>query len=83
MKDLEIRCFCNRAPLLAVAGRDTKSGDGYIHIKSWKGNRLYTEVIVTSGVAHVRCRECFRWHTIKIVHTVSVTAEKLPDSIPV
>lgn len=81
--DLEVRCFCSRRPLLAVAGRDTKTGHGFVHIKSWKGGRLYVEAIVTQGVAHIRCRECLRWHTVRIIHDVSVKQEKLPDSLPV
>jgi hypothetical protein len=81
--ELEIRCGCSRRPLLAVAGRDTKTKHGFIHIKSWKGNRLYTEVVVTEGIAHIRCRECLHWTKVRIVKDVSVNAEELPATIGV
>ena len=66
---LEIRCWCERRPLLAVCGR-TSRGEGFVHIKAWKGSRLLTEVVVTSGVAKIKCREigCGRWHTVRIVY---------------
>lgn len=80
----EVRCFCQREPLLAVCGRDTRSGQPFVHVKTWKQRRLYTEVVVTSGEVRIRCRECFRWHTIRIVHLkVDITPEDLPETIQV
>lgn len=80
--DLNVRCFCSRHPLLAVCGRDNRTGEPFIHIKSWKSQRLYTEVVITSGSAHIRCRECLRWHVIHIKFTgVEVKPERLPESI--
>lgn len=81
--DLELRCFCNRRPLLALAGRDA-DGHGYIHVKTWKSGRLYVEVVVTAGVAIVRCRECYRWHKFRI-NKASVESEptELPRAIEV
>lgn len=79
---LEIRCFCNRRPLLARCGRDLNSGEPFVHIKTWKKDRLYVEVVVTQGIARIRCRECMRWHTVRIVRDrMKITQEKLPDSI--
>jgi hypothetical protein len=61
-----------------------RNGKGFVHIKTWKGGKLYVEAIVTDGTAHIRCRECLRWHTVRIVRErVNVTAERLPDSIAV
>lgn len=81
---LELRCFCQGTPLLALCGRDTKSGEPFVHIKTWKGSRLYVEVIIESGKARIRCRKCFRFHTVRIVRgTVDMKVERLPDSITV
>jgi hypothetical protein len=81
---LEVRCFCARKPLLAVCGRDARTGQGFVHLKTWKGQRLYAEVVVSSGTAHIRCRDCFRWHRVRIVNTeVEIQAKKLPESIAI
>ena len=79
--EMEIRCFCRRAPLLAVCGRDDK-GKPFIHVKSARKDRINAEVIVTSGTAHIHCRDCLRWHkvTIKLV-TVDQKPEQLPSSL--
>jgi len=83
-KELDLRCSCSRKPLLGVAGRDLNSGEPYVHIKSWKAGRLIVEVVVTSGVVRIHCRECLRWHTVKIVQGgVTSKSERLPESIPV
>jgi hypothetical protein len=81
-KPLAIRCFCAREPLLAQAGRDTRTGDPFLHVKTWKGDRLYVELVVTSGVVRLRCRECLRWHTVRIVKgDMKVKPEPIPDTI--
>lgn len=79
---LEVRCFCSGTPLLAICGRDTKTHQPFIHIKTWKGQRLYAEIIITEGVARIRCRKCMRFHTVRIRPTdVDVKQERLPDSL--
>ena len=79
---LEVRCFCRRKPLLAICGRDTKSGEPFIHIRSAKGDKLNVEVVITSGTARVRCRECERWHKIRIKHVnIESEPEELPSSL--
>lgn len=81
---LELRCFCRRKPLLAICGRDKRTGEPYVHIKTWKGQRLYTEVVITAGTARIHCRECLRWHTIRIkIEKVTFVQEPLPASIAV
>lgn len=45
---------------------DTVSGEPVVHIKSWKGQKLYTEVLIISGVVKLKCRECSRWNTVRI-----------------
>lgn len=62
----ELRCFCSRAPLLATYGVDEK-GKLYIHVRIFKQRRIYGEVIVQEGKVSLHCRECLRWHTVKIV----------------
>lgn len=59
----ELRCFCARSPLLALYGLNSR-GEGYIHVKVYKGARLYGEMIVSKGEVNLHCRECFRWHRV-------------------
>lgn len=61
----ELRCFCARHPLLAVYGIDEK-GKLYVHIKIWKQERLFGEMVITGGKVKIHCRECFRWHSVII-----------------
>lgn len=64
-----IECFCARKPLLARAGQDSRSKRSFVWIKVVKNGSIVTEVILTSGTMHVRCRECFRFHKITVVQT--------------
>ena len=75
----ELRCFCSRAPLLAVYGLD-KRGQLYVHVKIFKQNRIYGEMLVRGGEVNLHCRECLRWHTVKIVQPG--TAVLLEDTEP-
>lgn len=61
----DLRCFCARAPLLAVYGID-KDGKLYVHVRVYKQNRIYGEVLVTGGTVKLHCRECLRWHRVVI-----------------
>lgn len=84
MKEIEIRCFCRRAPLLAMCGRDSKSGEPFVHVKSARKDRINAEVVVTSGIVRVRCRDCLRWHSVRIRHVgVDHKPEQLPSSIDI
>jgi hypothetical protein len=80
--DIEIRCFCAREPLLALAGRDTR-GNPYVHMKVYKSRKLYGEMVATSGTVMLHCRECFRWHRITIKNDVRVAETTMPHCIPV
>jgi hypothetical protein len=62
----ELRCVCAREPLLALYGV-TESGLPYVHVKIYKQRRIYGEMFVTEGKVELRCRECFRWYTVRIV----------------
>jgi hypothetical protein len=70
-----LKCFCRRRPLLAMYGTDS-SGRLYIHIKIWKAHRIFGEMFVTDGSTQIRCRECLRWHTVKINQPGVATLEE-------
>lgn len=61
----ELRCVCSRHPLLATYGL-TQDGKVYIHIKIFKQQRIFGEVIITEGKVSLHCRECLRWHKVSI-----------------
>lgn len=75
----ELRCFCGREPLLATYGID-EEGRLYVHIKIFKQRRIFGEVLVTEGKVKLHCRECLRWHTVKIRQ--SGTAELAESTAP-
>lgn len=77
--NLEVRCFCARKPLIAVCGRDSKTGQPFIHIKSARKDRINAEVVITEGTARIRCRSCLRWHKIRIK---LVDIEHKPEELP-
>ena len=64
-KPQELRCFCRRNPLLATYGVD-KNQQLFVHVKVYKQNRIFGEVLVTGGTVKLLCRECLRWHTVII-----------------
>lgn len=78
----ELRCFCARQPLLACYGND--KGNLYVHVLVYKQNRIYAEVLVTDGVVQLRCRECLRWHKVKIVQPNRAALEEstAPEVLP-
>ena len=63
---IPLRCYCNGHPLLAMCGVD-EHGEPWVHVKVWKSQRLYAEMIASSGVVRLRCRKCLRWHRVRIV----------------
>jgi len=77
---LEVRCHCARRPLLAKCGRDD-DGEPWVHVKVWKGKRLYTELVATSGDVKIRCRDCLRWQVIRIVRGAPVALEENQTSL--
>jgi hypothetical protein len=74
---LPMRCFCAGEPLLAVCGVD-RAGEPWVHVKVWKGQRLYSEIMVSSGVVKLRCRKCLRWHKVTIVRNAPALEETSP-----
>lgn len=65
--DTEIRCYCRSKMLLGKFGVDPATGEPVIHIKAHKGDTVYVEAIVVSGIVKLRCRSCGRWHRVRIV----------------
>lgn len=76
----DLRCFCSRAPLLAVYGVDD---DGlYVHVKVYKQRRIYAEVLVTRGDISLRCRECGRWqHVVILDNKAELREAPVPASL--
>jgi RNA binding exosome subunit len=75
----ELRCFCSRHPLLATYGID-EHGKLYVHVKVFKQNRIFGEVLVTEGTVKLHCRECLRWHRVVMrPHGQAILEETLPD----
>lgn len=74
-----LRCFCSRKPLLATYG--IKNGELFVHVKVFKQQRIFGEVIVTGGVVRIHCRECLRWHRviIKQPNRAALEEEMEPD----
>jgi hypothetical protein len=41
-------------------------GSPFLEIKASKGGKPLVDVVVTEGTVVIRCRECFRFHRIKV-----------------
>lgn len=79
----ELRCFCSRHPLLAVYGLDEK-GNRYVHVRIYKQNRIFGEVVATGGEVKLHCRECLRWHKV-VIRTptrLALSEDSAPVTIP-
>lgn len=64
-KEKELRCFCRYKPLLATYGID--EGKLFVHIKIYKKDRIYGNIVCEGGVVKVQCRDCGRWHRVNII----------------
>lgn len=71
----ELRCFCSRRPILAFYGM-TEYSKLYVHVKVYKQSRIYGEVIIEGGVVRLHCRECLRWHKVKITQSDTASLEE-------
>jgi hypothetical protein len=81
-RERELRCdLCVRRPLLATYGINEKE-QVFIHVKIWKARRIFGELIIEEGSkVRLRCRECGRWHVIKLIGkhaSLEETFEELP-----
>lgn len=77
----DLRCFCERRPLLATYGIDTE-GKIYIHIRIWKQQRIFGEILITGGVVKIHCRECKRWHTVTIRDETEARLKVIKTPLP-
>jgi len=50
--------------LLAVYG--IEDGKLFVHVKIYKARRIFGEILVTEGKVKLRCRDCLRWHTVRL-----------------
>lgn len=82
----DLRCYCSRKPLLGKYGKD-KNGLLFVWVKIYKQSKVYGEMIFTQGTVRLRCRECLRWHLVRIRQPddsrVVFRAEELPEAISV
>lgn len=82
-REKELRCFCGRTPLLATYGIDSK-GKLFVHVKIWKARRIFGEIVIEGGVVRLRCRDCLRWHVVRIYQDQAIlqeTQDKLPVTV--
>lgn len=82
-REKELRCFCRHEPLLATYGLDRKD-KLFVHVKIWKAKRIFGELVIEGGVVKIRCRDCLRWHVIRINGTsanLEETREQMPTAI--
>jgi hypothetical protein len=56
-------------------------GQIYVHVKVFKGGRVFGEIVTTRGDVHLRCRECLRWQRVVIVEagTARLRTEPKPQ----
>ena len=64
--EVELRCACSNHTLLGVGYRDPRTGEARLHIKIFKQSRVFGEVVITAGSAHIRCRDCLRYTKVTI-----------------
>lgn len=78
----ELRCFCSRGPLLAMYGLD-HDGNLYVHVRIYKQNRVFGDILYIGGTVKIMCRECLRWHKVKIVQPNVAKLEETPVPVEV
>lgn len=67
--------------MLAKCGTDT-DGRPYVHVKAFRGDRIFTEVVAVGGTVKIHCRECLRWFTVNVTAVaVESKIESLPDAL--
>lgn len=74
----QLRCFCGHKTLLAVYGLN-EQGELYVHVKVFKQDRIFGEIIVTEGKIKLHCRDCLRWHKVRIVQPGKPVLEETSD----
>lgn len=81
-REHELRCFCKSKPLLATYGLN-KDGALYLHVKIYKQSRIYGELILLGGLVRIKCRNCLRWHRIRIQgNRAELVNTQEPETLP-
>lgn len=80
-REKELRCFCSSEPLLATYGMDAKK-KLFVHVKIYKARRIFGELVIEGGIVKIRCRNCLRWHTIRVVQD-RATLQESRDEVDV
>lgn len=62
----EVRCFCQHRTLLGKVARDPETGAPCLHVKMTASGRTAREMVILSGTVKLKCRDCTRWHTVRI-----------------
>lgn len=66
--------------MLATYGVNSK-GQLFVHVKIFKQNRIYGELVFEGGVVKIRCRNCLRWHRVIFNNrTVALSEDKAPEA---
>lgn len=66
--------------MLATYGIDSK-GKLFVHVKIYKQNRIYGELVFEGGVVKIRCRNCLRWHRVMFQERAAVlTEDQAPEA---
>jgi hypothetical protein len=79
-REKELRCFCRGNPLLATYGVDSK-GILFVHVKIYKQDRIYGELVFEGGIVKIRCRNCLRWHRVIFKeHAAALTEDQAPEA---
>lgn len=80
-REKELRCFCRGEPLLATYGVDS-GGKLFVHVKIYKQNRIYGELVFEGGIVKIRCRNCLRWHRVIFAgrQTVVLKEDQAPEA---
>jgi len=60
-----------------MQGLDDKNKP-FVHIRIYKQSRVFGEIIFNFGEIRIKCRDCYRWHIIRILGNKAVL-EDLPD----
>ena len=77
----QLRCFCARKPLLCLYGLD-ENGRAYVHLRVFKQQRIFGDLVAYGGEVKILCRECIRWHRIFFVGESRAQAELRETAAP-
>jgi hypothetical protein len=62
----DVRCFCQHKTLLGKVARDPETGAPCLHVMMKASGRTAREMVILSGTVKLKCRDCTRWHLVRI-----------------